>query len=156
MPEKGILNQLHMWKNQKEMSRLEKLKRQAINEANRRVLNEENWENTGWEDEKGKVTIKDVLEYIGDNIRNISVTDLQNKLESFLKKIKLDPQRIEDADLQYPIILVQEDGEFSYVIDGNHRLGKAIKDEEEYIKAKVLYLDDKNTPEDFKRLLRSK
>ena len=33
---------------------------------------------------------------------------------------------------------------------------KRVLGEEEYIKAKVLYLDDKNTTEDFKRLLGSK
>ena len=135
------------------MTKVIRLKESDVHHMVEMVLNEEEWENTGWEDDEGKVTIKDVLEYIGDNIRNISVIDLENKLRSQLKKIKLDPQRVEDADLQYPIILVQEDGEFSYVIDGNHRLGKAIRDEEEYIKAKVLYLDDKNTPEEFKRLL---
>jgi len=33
---------------------------------------------------------------------------------------------------------------------------KRVLGEEEYIKDKVLYLDDKNTTEDFKRLLGSK
>jgi disulfide oxidoreductase YuzD len=115
----------------------------------------EEWENTGWEEKKGKVAIKDVLEYIGDNIRNISVSDLQNKLRSQLDRVTKDEERIMKADLQYPIILVQEDGEFSYVLDGNHRLAKTILTGEEYIKTKVLYLDDKNTPNEFKRLLGS-
>jgi len=134
------------------MGRIEKQKRQLINEANKRMLGE-NWKDTSWEDDDGKITIGDIVDYIGDNVRNISVVDLQNKLKSQLDKVTKDEERIMKADLKYPIILVQKDGEFSYVLDGNHRLAKAIMTGEEYIKAKVLYLDDKNTPEEFKRLL---
>ena len=134
------------------MGRIEKQKRQLINEANKRMLGE-NWKDTSWEDDDGKITIGDIVDYIGDNVRNISVVDLQNKLKSQLDKVTKDEERIMKADLNYPIILVQKDGEFSYVLDGNHRLAKAIMTGEEYIKAKVLYLDDKNTPEEFKRLL---
>ena len=134
------------------MGRIEKQKRQLINEANKRMLGE-NWKDTSWEDDDGKITIGDIIDYIGDNVRNISVVDLQNKLKSQLDKVTKDEERIMKADLKYPIILVQKDGEFSYVLDGNHRLAKAIMTGEEYIKAKVLYLDDKNTPEEFKRLL---
>ena len=118
-------------------------------------INEGDWKDTAWEDDDGKITIGDIVDYIGDNVRNISVSDLQNKLRSQLDKVTKDEERIMKADLRYPIILVQKDGEFSYVLDGNHRLAKAILTGEEYIKAKVLYLDDKNTPEDFKRLLES-
>ena len=119
------------------------------------IINEqgENWKDTSWEDEDGKITIGDISDYIGNDIRNISVSDLQNKLKIQPSTVTQEKERIMKADLQYPIILVQKDGEFSYVLDGNHRLAKAIMTGEEYIKAKVLYLDDKNTPEEFKRLL---
>ena len=121
-------------------------------ETNIKMLGE-NWRDTSWEDDDGKITIGDVTDYIGDNIRNISVSDLENKLGDKVSSVTQGEERIMKADLQYPIILVQKDGEFSYVLDGNHRLAKAIMTGEEYIKAKVLYLDDKNTPEEFKRLL---
>jgi hypothetical protein len=134
------------------MGRIEKQKRELIKESNKRLLNED-WRDTSWEDEEDKITVGDVVDYIGDNIRNISVVDLQNKLKSQLDSVSKEESRIMKADLQYPIILVQEDGEFSYVLDGNHRLQKAIMTGEDYIKAKVLYLDDKNTPQKFKRLL---
>ena len=134
------------------MGRIEKQKRQLINEANKRMLGE-NLKNTSWEDDDGKITIGDILDYIGDNVRNISVVDLQNKLKIQPSEVTQERERIMKSDLQYPIILVQKDGEFSYVLDGNHRLAKAIMTGEEYIKAKVLYLDDKDTPEEFKRLL---
>ena len=119
------------------------------------IINEqgEDWKDTSWEDEDGKITIGDITDYIGNDIRNISVSDLQNKLKIKPSTVTQEKERIMKADLQYPIILVQKDGEFSYVLDGNHRLAKAIMTGEKYIKAKVLYLDDKNTPEEFKRLL---
>ena len=116
------------------------------------ILNE-NWRDTSWEDDDGKITIGDITDYIGNNIRNISVSDLENKLGDQVSSVTQGEERIMKADLQYPIILVQKDGEFSYVLDGNHRLAKAIMTGEKYIKSKVLYLDDKNTPEEFKRLL---
>ena len=94
-----------------------------------------------------------MLDYIGDNVRNISVSDLQNKLKSQLERVTKDEKRIMKADLQYPIILVQKDGEFSYVLDGNHRLAKAILTKKKYIKSKVLDLDNPNVPEPFIRLL---
>ena len=135
------------------MGRLDKIKRELIEESNKRLLNEDWRDDTSWEDEEDKITVGDVVDYIGDNIRNISVVDLQNKLKSQLDSVSKEESRIMKADLQYPIILAQEDGEFSYVLDGNHRLQKAIMTGEDYIKAKVLYLDDKNTPQKFKRLL---
>ena len=134
------------------MGRIEKQKRELIEESNKRMLGE-NWKDTSWEDDDGKITIGDILDYIGDNVRNISVVDLQNKLKIQPSEVTQERERIMKSDLQYPIILVQKDGEFSYVLDGNHRLAKAIMTGEEFIKAKVLYLDDKNTPEEFKRLL---
>ena len=135
-------------------SDLKRIVKRVINErnANRGIVGE-NWKDTSWEDDDGKITIGDITDYIGNNIRNISVSDLENKLGDQVSSVTQGEERIMKADLQYPIILVQKDGEFSYVLDGNHRLAKAIMTGEEYIKAKVLYLDDKNTPEDFKRLL---
>jgi hypothetical protein len=121
-------------------------------ETNIKMLGE-NWRDTSWEDDDGKITIGDITDYLGNHIRNISVSDLENKLGDKVSSVTQGEERIMKADLQYPIILVQKDGEFSYVLDGNHRLAKAIMTGEEYIKAKVLYLDDKNTPEEFKRLL---
>ena len=135
-------------------SDLKRIVKRVINErnANRGIVGE-NWKDTSWEDDDGKITIGDITDYIGNDIRNISVSDLENKLGDQVSSVTQGEERIMKADLQYPIILVQKDGEFSYVLDGNHRLAKAIMTGEEYIKAKVLYLDDKNTPEDFKRLL---
>ena len=134
------------------MGRLDKIKRELMEESNKRMLGED-WKDTSWEDDDGKITIGDIVDYIGDNVRNISVVDLQNKLKIQPSEVTQERERIMKSDLQYPIILVQKDGEFSYVLDGNHRLAKAIMTGEEYIKAKVLYLDDKDTPEEFKRLL---
>ena len=56
------------------------------------------------------------------------------------------------ASLEYPIIVVKSDGQYRYVLDGNHRLQKAIDEEIESIKAKILDLDNPETPEKFKRM----
>ena len=119
------------------------------------IINEwgESWRDTSWEDEHGKITIGDIVDYIGNDIRKIEVSDLEDKLGDNVSSVTQEKERIMKSDLQYPIILVQQDGEFSYVLDGNHRLAKAIMTGEKYIKSRVLYLDDKNTPEEFKRLL---
>ena len=93
------------------------------------------------------------LEYIGDNVVDIPVSYLQTQLRSQLDRVTKDEERIMKADLRYPIILVKKDGEFSYVIDGNHRLAKAILTGEENIKAKVLDMDNPDVPQAFTRLL---
>ena len=131
------------------------LKEQLLRTKELMGIINENWRDTSWEDDDGKITIGDITDYIGNDIRNISVSDLENKLGDNVSSVTQGEERIMKADLQYPIILVQKDGEFSYVLDGNHRLAKAIMTGEKYIKSKVLYLDDKNTPEEFKRLLGS-
>ena len=141
-----------MLNNEKELKKYNKMKNNLKNII-KRVLIEEDYRKTGWEDDDGRVTVGDVLDYIGDNVRNISVSDLQNKLKSQLERVTKDEKRIMKADLQYPIILVQKDGEFSYVLDGNHRLAKAILTKKKYIKSKVLDLDNPNVPEPFIRLL---
>ena len=82
------------------MGRIEKQKRQLINEANKRMLGE-NWEDTSWEDDDGKITIRDILDYIGDNVRNISVVDLQNKLKIQPSEVTQERERIMKSDLQY-------------------------------------------------------
>jgi hypothetical protein len=59
--------------------------------------------------------------------------------------------------LDYPIIVVKSGGQYKYVLDGNHRLQKAIDEGVETIKAKVLDLSDPEpkdpkTLEKFKRM----
>jgi len=64
-------------------------------------------------------------------------------------------KRVRDANLEFPIIVVKKDNQFQYVLDGNHRLQQAIDNKVETIKAKILNLDNPETPENFKRLFES-
>ena len=116
-------------------------------------LVENDWRDSSWGDDDHKITIGDVVDYMGDNIQNISVSDLRNKLKSQLDKVEKEKTRIMNADLSYPIILIKRKGKFEYILDGNHRLQKAIMTGEKYIKAKVLDLDNPNTPEKFTNIL---
>ena len=59
--------------------------------------------------------------------------------------------RIDKADLSFPIIITKKGGKFIEVLDGNHRLQKAV-DQDKPLKAKVLNLDDAKTPENFKKM----
>ena len=44
-----------------------------------------------------------------------------------------------------------KDGQYTYVLDGNHRLQKAVELDKP-LKAKVLNLDDPKTPEKYREL----
>jgi len=111
------------------------------------------WTNTSWEDNGIKITIEDVINHIGNETRIELVSSLVSKLSSRLNRLELDDDRVMNADLKHPIILVFRDGEYEYILDGNHRLAKAIKEKVKTIKVKVLNLDSPNTPEKFKELL---
>jgi len=109
----------------------------------------EDWCETSWQTDDEKVTIGDVVDYLGDKTVDIDVLELSQQLPSLPTQ---GAERIAAASLEYPIMVVKSDGQYKYVLDGNHRLQKAIDDEEvESIKAKILDLDNTETPEVFRR-----
>ena len=113
----------------------------------------EDWKDTSWEDDEIKITIGDIVDYIGNTVVDIPISYLKKVLKTQLDKVTKEEERIMKADLQYPIIVVKKDGNITYVLDGNHRLQKAIMTGEEYIKAKVLDMDNPDVPQAFTRLL---
>jgi hypothetical protein len=132
----------------------------------------DNWAETAWQDitEDGKtvkVTFKDLLEFSKDiPVEELSVEDLKHLA---LHKTKTDPEtlaNIQKANLDYPILvlhktkdkqrqyssssaLIQHKGLVS-ILDGHHRLQKAIVNEIPKIKAKMLRLSE--MPEDWQGL----
>jgi hypothetical protein len=122
----------------------------------------DNWAKTTWEDTTKdgrhiKVTFKDILEFAKDiPVEELSVEDLKHLA---LHKTKTDPEtlaNIQKANLDYPIlvldkskdkqdqyssssVLIQHPGLVS-ILDGHHRLQKAINNKVETIKAKMLHL----------------
>ena len=88
-----------------------------------------------------RVTLTDVLDYV-DGVIEVN----PNEIEHLLIDVERDPKRVDAADLSYPIILTKKDGKFTSIIDGQHRVVKAVRDEVP-VKAKFLDLDD--APEKF-------
>ena len=108
----------------------------------------EDWRDTSWKTDDDKVTIGEVIDYLGDETVDINVLELSQQLPSLPTR---GAKRVAAASLEYPIIVVKSDGQYRYVLDGNHRLQRAIDEEVESIKAKILDLDNPETPEVFKR-----
>ena len=118
----------------------------------RKILRE-SWENTGWETDTEKITIQDVLNYLSNHtVHDIPVQYIVDTLGNTFTSVQTEPERILKADLSYPIVIVKKNGKLSYVLDGNHRMTKAIDIGEDTIKTKVLDLDNPNVPPVFKEL----
>ena len=109
----------------------------------------EDWRDTSWKNDEDEVTIEEVINYLGDETININVLELSQQLPSLPTQ---GAERVAAASLEYPIIVVKSGGQYRYVLDGNHRLQKAIDEKVETIKAKILDLDNPETPEKFKRM----
>ena len=109
----------------------------------------EDWRDTSWQTDDDKVTIGDVVDYLGDKTIDINVLELSQQLPPLPTR---GAERVAAASLEYPIIVVKSGGQYRYVLDGNHRLQKAIDNKVESIKAKILDLDNPETPEMFKRM----
>lgn len=95
------------------------------------------WEKTQWKDKFGNTiaTIHDVLSAL-ESEPIVSIAPA--KLKHFLSNVELESCRIETADISFPIILVEECGHFQYILDGHHRLQRALNDNVTYLQAKIL------------------
>lgn len=109
------------------------------------------YEGTHWTNGKTKVTIQDVEKLLDQlkvseiNIPTAKIKHLDihtkhapNKSDIENKSTK---ERALRADLKYPIIISKNSaGEYTMILDGNHRLHKATLTKQPTIKAKVLDL----------------
>jgi hypothetical protein len=88
----------------------------------------ENWQDTSWENEKGqKITLPQLLDAI-KNYPTISAP-IEKIQKIVIKKDSggIETPRLDKADIKYPIIIVVDDNNnFKYILDGNHRAQKAI------------------------------
>ena len=102
--------------------------------AGKRRMKVGDWQKTYWEDENGnRTTIQDVL----DELRSEPVITLEVRKLSGLDTVPIDLDRKENADLSYPIIVIEKDGQFESILDGHHRLQKALDEDRPCILAKV-------------------
>ena len=105
---------------------------------------------TSWEDGDLKVTIKEVLKYLDDN--DVPVKDVStDKLKSILIADDRDDKRVQAADLKYPVVVVVGmNGKYKSILDGNHRVDKAIRNDIPTVKAREL--DLREAPEEYQEL----
>lgn len=105
----------------------------------KKIIKEE-LNNTSWETEDGKVTLTQLL----DATKDIPVENIPlEKLKPFLLKWddKKELIRIDKVDLTYPILVFVKGNKFLTIIDGNHRVHKAIQQGEKEIKGKLIEID---------------
>ena len=119
----------------------------------------ESFEETGWFDDVSgnKVRVGDILEYFktsGIDPVEMNIKDMFYKLSGGEEVLKVvtGEDRVNAANLEYPIIVIKRVGNIEYVLDGNHRLQKAKNIGEESIKVLELDLDDDSVPEMYRRL----
>jgi hypothetical protein len=110
----------------------------------------EDWRDTSWETDDGKVTIGQVVDYLGDETVDINVLELSQQIP---RRPTTAAARVAAASLEFPIMVVKFGGKYQYVLDGNHRLQKAIDEDVESIETRILDLDNPKTPEVFKKVL---
>lgn len=95
------------------------------------------------------ITISDIEKYL-QKVKpiNILVNDIKNMSIHKDKKDKETLKRVNQSDNKYPIIISKSEGKYTMILDGHHRLQKAINNNYEYISAKILDLN--NAPREYK------
>ena len=93
------------------------------------------WKKTKWVFDDGRtIGILDILQTTKDlPIEELSIEEVI-KIRTVSE---LDASRVNEADPSYPILIVREEGR-SWILDGNHRLQKAINEGHPTIRAKIL------------------
>ena len=93
------------------------------------------WKSTSWTFENDKtLSILEVLDF-SDNFP-VLVLPIEEIIQIRTVSM-LDPERIKHADLACPILIIEE-GDRRWILDGNHRLQKAINKGYDSIKAKII------------------
>jgi len=116
-------------------------------------LLDEGLHDTSWENDDEKITLIDLLNATEDiPVVDISVEELKPHLLTW-DGDEDEIRKIESADLQYPILIfVNDDGNLISIIDGHHRAQKAVRNELETIKAKIIPIN--SLPENIKRVFK--
>jgi len=116
---------------------------------NKFINENKSWRDTSWETDEEKVTLGEIDDFLGNKTVDLNVLELSNQIPPLPTRGE---ERVAAASLEFPIIVVRKGGDFKYVLDGNHRLQKAINQKVETIKAKILDLGSPDTPKTFKRM----
>lgn len=110
------------------------------------------WKKTGWISMGGEeVNISEVIDYLNKN--KVPITHIPvEEIKHLLIHADRDPKRVSNSSFKYPILITKHRGRYYDIIDGNHRLAKAIEMNKKKIKARILDLDTVNVPNKFKTL----
>ena len=102
------------------------------------------------------ITIQEVQNYLDKINAPLIEIPVKDIYQMCCHRDKTDPEtlaRAERSNLDYPIIIAKgEDGRWTMILDGHHRLYKANAHGVEKIKARVLDLSLPGTPEDYKKM----
>ena len=105
---------------------------------------------TKWQSEDGSVTI--TLQELLNDIKTVPVKKIEiEKLKKRLLNWSNDPkewEKVKSVDMTYPPIILMDGSEVDMIVDGNHRVQKAIQLGYETIDAKLISLND--LPEKYK------
>jgi len=99
---------------------------------------------TGWQDGDVNITLRDVLSLASDPV-NVD----PSQFEQLLIDVSRDEDRIDGADLRYPIVVSTRGGKPYKILDGQHRVVKAIKFNQS---VQVQYLDLDQAPEEYQHM----
>jgi len=103
---------------------------------------------------KGDITI--TLRQVLDVTKDIPITKIPTSKLEYLALHKDNPneqEKIKNSDLQYPVlILVNDDNSIKYVLDGHHRIQKAIMYKLPTINVKFIKFNE--LPDNFKKVLK--
>ena len=91
------------------------------------------WNRTYWQRGTIRTTIQDVLAELQDE----PVVSLRLDGLAHIPSATIEEHRREAADLSFPIIVVEKDGQFQSILDGHHRRQKAVDENRTHILAKV-------------------
>ncbi len=124
---------------------------QLISKYLKENMHGDNWKSTSWTDtingKKITVTIQDLLGFIeNDPIVEIPTETLEPFALHRDKKDAETLKNIEKSDLQYPIIVLKKPNGYQ-ILDGHHRLQKAINNKIPKIKARLI--DLKKLPKEY-------
>jgi len=97
-----------------------------------------NMEDTYWSDGVRTISLLEILDYTSTE----EVIDARS-FESLLIKVKRQEDRISKADLSYPIVVSIYKGIYNQILDGQHRVVKAIRGDKT---VKVKFLDLNTAP----------
>jgi len=113
----------------------------------RRYIAEAHGLDTTWDnlhiDDVFKITGKSCDEGDGKECKTYTTKKLKDLLKSKPVVDTLDPKRVKYANPEYPLIVVVNNGEYQYIMDGNHRFANAVKTGKD-VKVKELDIEEYN------------